>query len=121
MPNEIPRKKRLRRLRRTAAAATSAPTSGPLLKLPLPTMQVGFSTSSPLFNLSLPAVQIGRAPKFAVAAVQSQPVVQPSDQLIAAITRAVVQVAIEYPKETALACLVLGFLLLGGDDQNRRN
>ena len=120
MPNDIPRKKRLRRIRRTGAAATSAPISSPLLKLSLPEFQVGLSPSSPLFKLSLPAVQVGRSPQFTVTAVQSQPVAQPSDQLIAAITRGVVQLAFEHPKETALVLFLGGFLLLGSDDPNRR-
>ena len=102
MPNNVNRSKRLRRVRH-AAAPTSA-------------------LASRLFlEFSLPVLQLGPPPQFVIAPAQRQPVVEPSDQVIASGIRLVAQLIANYPKEMAvvggLACLLLWF---GSDDSNRR-
>jgi hypothetical protein len=102
MPNNVNRSKRLRRVRH-AAASTSA------------------SASRPFLEFSVPVLQIGPPPQFAVTPAQPQPVVEPSDQLIAACVRALFQLVSQYPKETALiGGLVCLGVLLGSDNSNRR-
>jgi hypothetical protein len=67
-------------------------------------------------SLSFPAIQIDIPPRLPVLQTQPEPVVQPSDRIIAAGVRALAELIATYPKEAAIVLGVAALCLWYGSD-----